>query len=1015
MTFTHLHVHSNYSFCRGANTIEQLCRAAKARGYTHLALTDLNGLYGLGWFLQACREHGLQPLFGTFLQTENEHGVLLAKNPAGYSALCRAITARHHYDSFSLTEFVLRDGRDVVLLTDDVNVLKNVWEGGVRKDVYAELIPHRFAESVLRFACERGIPVAACNAVHMVDETDHSLHRLLRAIDLNSTLERLPEAQVVSPEASLKSAGQMAALFPHCPEALENAHSIAQTCSFPLEFTQFIFPEYTGPQGEPADEYLRKRVEEGVIWRYGDLNAEIRRRLSYELEIIIAKQFAPYFLVVADIVQQAPRTCGRGSAASSLVSYCLGITHVDPIKYNLFFERFLHMGRNDPPDIDVDFPWDERDDILDYIFRHYGQGNVAMIANHNCFQPRSAVREIAKVYGLPDAEIAVVTKKMSGYWQPQDIWQHTQQHPLYQTTELKEPWPEIIRLAEKIRDFPRHLSIHCGGVVIAPKGLSRYVPTQPAKKALKLTGALEASTGLPRSVTPQALRVVQWEKDQSEDMKLVKMDILGNRSLAVIRDALAAVEQNHGVRIDYAEWDPLEDQQTQALLARGDTIGVFYFESPAMRQLQKKTRKGDFEHLVIHSSIIRPAANKFIHEYVRRLKGGSYKPLHPLLEELLRETYGIMVYQEDVSRVAMALADFTPAEADELRKIISKKHKLKQLADFREKFFAGAAKKQIPHETCEQIWQMILSFSGYSFCKPHSASYAQVSFKSAYLRVYYPAEFMAAVISNQGGYYTTFAYLSEARRMGLQVHMPDINLSEYAYSGSGKVLRVGLMQLRDIGRPTVDRILAERSKNGYYRSFHDLLERTHLEPSEAAVLVKSGCCDALEPERTRPQLLWQSRAFYAAHRTSRKDITASLFESETANLPPVAAYDETTVLRREIETLGFLISRHPLTLYQERLDQLAHVPGKEMARYAGKRVTMVGWFVTAKAAATRRDEMMEFISFEDTTAIFETAFFPKTFNQFIHMIGNDRPYVLRGTVDSEFGAVSLTVDEVAYL
>ncbi|RPH98787.1 MAG: DNA polymerase III subunit alpha, partial [Calditrichaeota bacterium] len=621
---------------------------------------------------------------------------------------------------------------------------------GPPQNLYAELVAHGDAQRVLKFARVSSLPLVATNQVYLLDAEEYSIHRLLRAIDLNTTLERLPADQLARREAVLNSEAEMAAFFPHCPEALENAHSIALQCSFNIDFLDFIFPAYGRSNAINPDDELLRQVREGIKWRYGSTNEKIEKRLDYELNIIIQKKFAPYFLVVADIVRQAPRTCGRGSAAASLVSYCLGITHVDPIKYNLFFERFLNMGRQDPPDIDVDFPWDERDDILNYIFTHYGAERAAMVANHCCFQPRSAIREIAKVYGMPAQEIDLVTRRMGGYWQPTDIWQYTQTHPLYRATELKDPWPEIITLAEKIRDYPRHLSIHCGGVVIVPDSLNRYVPTQPAKKMLQLTGTIEPdSSALPSVCSPEHVRVIQWEKDQTEEMKLVKMDILGNRSLAVIRDALRAVESNYGIKIDYASWNPLEDEKTQDTLKNGDTIGVFYVESPAMRLLQQKTRSGDFEHLVIHSSIIRPAANTYIKEYVRRLKGGKYEPLHPILENLLQETYGILVYQEDVSRVAMTLADFDAAEADNLRKIMAKKHKQQQIEDYREKFFSGALAKGVTAEVCTKIWDMILSFSGYSFCKPHSASYAQVSFKSAYLRVYYPAEFMAAVISNQ--------------------------------------------------------------------------------------------------------------------------------------------------------------------------------------------------------------------------------------------------------------------------
>ncbi|NOY59515.1 MAG: DNA polymerase III subunit alpha, partial [Calditrichaeota bacterium] len=694
--------------------------------------------------------------------------------------------------------------------------------------------------------------------------------------------------------------------------------------------------------------------------------------------------------------------------------------HIDPIKYDLFFERFLNPGRVDPPDIDVDFPWDERDDILDYIFHKYGKNCTAMISNHNSFKARSAVREIAKVYGIPDAEIGNITKKMSSYWQPENLWTLAKTHPIYKGMDFPEPWEEIFSQAEKIRGYPRHLSVHCGGVVIAPDGLDNYVPTQDAKKILKLAGVIhDGSSGLPRDVNSKNhIRVVQWEKDQSEEMGLIKIDILGNRSLAVIRDALRAIERNYGVKIDYAKWNPLQDPETISLLARGDTIGVFYVESPAMRLLQKKTGKGDFEHLVIHSSIIRPAANIFISEYIRRLKGGTYTPLHPLLEEKLGETFGIMVYQEDVSKVVMALADFTPAEADDLRKVISKKHKQKQIQNYKKKFYVGAGKNHIAKETIDKIWDMIMSFSGYSFCKPHSASYAMVSFKSAYLRAHYPAEFMAAVISNQGGYYSTFAYISEARRMGIKVLLPDINKSEKHYAGKELQIRVGFMQLKGLSARALDAALKERKANGRFKSFDDFISRVNIDPADVKIFIKSGCFDSLEKNKARSNLLWKLQWVHAEKRFQKKSQNLNLFEQSLPAqnlLPKAASYDMTTILKHEVETLGFLISRHPLTLYNDRIQKIRYVKAKNIPDFVNKRIRTIGWFITGKTVSTKNNQFMEFISFEDTTAIYETTFFPKAYSKFVRFLSRSRPYVLEGTVYSHYGATTLTVDTVSFL
>ena len=438
-----------------------------------------------------------------------------------------------------------------------------------------------------------------------------------------------------------------------------------------------MFPSFDLPGGADAFEYLKEECYRGAERRYGELSDSVRKRLEHELKIIKDKGFATYFLIVRDIVRQSTRTCGRGSAAASLVSYCLGITHVEPITHNLFFERFLNEGRTDPPDIDIDFPWDERDGVFDYVFRKYGAVRAAMISNHVGFRARAAVREVAKVYGLPEQEIKAVTQRMGYYWSIRNLEDSIRHHPIYKDMELKDPWPEIVRLAVKLDGYPRHMSVHCGGIVIVPDRIDRYVPVEPA---------------------PKGVPIIQWEKDQAEDAGLIKIDLLGNRSLAVIRDALAAIKENYGTEIDYEQWDPTTDAKTQDLIRRGDTIGVFYVESPSMRQLQQKCQTGDFDHLVIHSSIIRPAANKYIREYVRRLRGGSYQSLHPILDEVLGETYGIMVYQEDVSRIAMAMAGFNASDADLLRKILSKKRAGRKLEDYKEMFYAGAAARKCPAE-----------------------------------------------------------------------------------------------------------------------------------------------------------------------------------------------------------------------------------------------------------------------------------------------------------------------------
>jgi error-prone DNA polymerase len=994
--FVHLHVHSYYSFCRGANSVEEICAAAAAYRMPYLALTDTNGVYGLIHFLQVAKEHNLVPLVGAEVSTANERALLLCKSQRGYTNLSRILTARHLQPDFRLAQAILQHPQDLVVLSDQPSILHRLASELGSGDIYVELQPGRPRRGLLDFAREHGLKFVATAGVHFVAPSDHAVHRLLRAIANNATFDRLPERELAPKGAFLRSPEAMCEAFSGTPEAITNTLRIAEQCAFDFSLGGFIFVPYSGPHGEPAFEYLRRLCYEGAKWRYGEIPEAVRQRLEYELAIIRDKGFAPYFLVVHEIVKQAPRTCGRGSAAASLVSYCLGITHVDPVRYDLFFERFLNRGRKDPPDIDVDFPWDERDDVLEWTFARFGRESTAMISNHVTFKARAAVREIAKVYGLPDAEIDRISKRISGYWDADSVTTLVRTHPAFRDVDTPPPWPDILRLADRIHGFPRNLSVHPGGVVIVPGKVEDYVPVEMA---------------------PKGVRIIQWEKDQAEDAGLVKIDLLGNRSLAVIRDALRAIEQHRGIRIDYAKWNPLEDPKTQELIARGDTMGVFYVESPAMRLLQRKTRTGDFEHLVIHSSIIRPAANAYIREYVRRLRGGKYEPLHPVLDKIMPDTFGIMVYQEDVSRVAMELAGFDAVEADELRKILSKKHRQKQLEDYREKFYQGALARGVEKETLDKIWDMILSFSGYSFCKPHSASYAQVSYKSAYLRAHFPAEFMAAVISNQGGYYSTFAYISEAKRMGLRILPPDINESEIEYVGCDDWLRVGLMQVKDVKRESLQLIIEERRRHGPYLSLRDFLRRVRIDPSEVRQLIKAGAFDRVEPSLNRPQMIWMvnTRASIAPVKaaSTASDLFADEFDGPVP--PPLPEYDERTRLRLELETLGFLISRHPLELYRDRLRRKRTIPARDLEKYVGQRVQVAGWLITRKLAKTKEEELMEFVSFEDTTALYDATFFPDAYNRFCYMLSYTRPYLLTGKVEEEFGVATLTVEKVEFL
>jgi len=547
-------------------------------------------------------------------------------------------------------------------------------------------------------------------------------------------------------------------------------------------------------------------------------------------------------------------------------------------------------------------------------------------------------------------------------------------------------------LAQRLIGIPRHLSVHPGGVVITPEPVETYVPVENA---------------------PKGVPIVQWDKDGAEDAGLVKIDLLGNRSLGVIRDALDNVRANE-VDFDEGHWEPEDDPATQNTVAKGRTMGCFYIESPAMRLLHRKAGRGDFDHLVIHSSIIRPAANEYIQDYLRRLHGGRWDPIHPLLADVLDETFGIMVYQEDVSRAATAVAGFSAAEADGLRKIIAKKDRRRQLADFRERFLAGASARGVSPEQARTVWEMMMSFSGYSFCKPHSASYARVSFQAAFLKTHWPAEFMAGVISNQGGFYSTFAYVSEARRMGLTIQPPDVNVSSIRWTGRGRGLRVGLMAIGGLSQSTMQSIVESRQTSRFI-DMNDFLQRVQPDEDEGRALVHCGALDALDSTGSRTRLLW-ALARWQSHRR-RLLGQQNLFDPRRVlpdddRPPSFPPSDDVARLRREYGVLGFLCDRHPITLFADAIQSARTVKAFRLPHLAGRRVRLAAWLITGKVVHTRNGEPMEFLTFEDETGIVETTFFPDPYRRFCHMLDRHRPYLLEGKVETNWSAVTLTVERV---
>ncbi|MGH7586797.1 MAG: DNA polymerase III subunit alpha [Gemmatimonadales bacterium] len=1015
--FPHLHVHSWFSFGCGASSPEALAEAAASRGIPALAVADTNTVAGVVEFQSACETAGIRPILGAHLAAGGEEAVLLAEDERGWGAVCRAVSGvcwqagggDRADRTQRLTERLAHDRQGAAVLVRDPAVLERLVRLSGPEGVWAELVPGRARHTTLAAARRLSVPAVVTNAAVLAHPQDWSRHRLLAAIAANATLDAESRASGVEGHASsprptrdswLKPEAELARHFPDVPEALQEALALAERCRWRIPVGARVVPPRDADAGDSFAR-LRALAYAGAERRYGTIAPVTRDRLEQELAIIGLKGFADYFLVVHDIVQHGPTHCGRGSVANSVVSYCLGITHVEPLSAGLLFERFLNPERKDPPDIDLDFPWDERDRILAWVFRRWPHPRAAMVANVNCFRRAGALREVAKVHGRPAGEIREVTRRMPWY-DDTPLPDLLLTHPNFRGLRLDRGWVELAREADPLVGTPRHLSLHPGGVVIVPGALTDYVATQPAAKVL------DDAPGL-------TVPVIQFDKDSAEDAGLVKIDLLGNRSLAVIRDAIAAVHGNTGRLLDYTSAEAGEDEGTRALFRRGDTMGVFYTESPASRQLCAKSRADTFELLVLNTSIIRPASNRFIREYLERLHGKPWQPLHPSLRDVLAETFGIMVYQEDVANVCAMYAGMPLAQADGLRKALSKKRPAKHLAAYATEFFAGAEALARDVETTKRVWEMVLSFSGYSFCKGHSCSYIQVAQHSCFLRAHYPAEFMAGVLANGGGFYHPFAYVAEARRMGLTVRPPDVNASAVRTTGRGREVRIGLQFVKGLSAEAMDRIVAGRERGAPYASLSDLWSQSGLAADDLRTLVRVGACDSIAQGMTRPMLLWwvdsASRETPGGRRNGEAGMphVLRLAANDSPVVPRLREYDEERRRREQYELLGFLTDCHPMDLWRGQLARLRPVPSTELHRHVGRSVLAAGMLTTAKPVHTAAGEPMEFATFDDGHGLIEAVLFPGIFASRGHVLFDQGPFGLRGKVDEEFGAVTFNV------
>jgi DNA polymerase-3 subunit alpha len=949
--------------------IADLVTKAAAMGYAVLPLTDINTTMGAADFVVECQRKGIRPVVGVEVRNGNELlYVALAKNNAGFAELNRFLT-RHNLSKQSYPE-TAPDWEQVFVIYPfgkrKQNSLKN-----------NEFLGVRFSQLTKLYNCESFEKLVAMQPVTFAEDGDFQLHQCMRAIDENVLISRLDSTACAAPDEILLPIERLRTTFALYPQLIENAEHILNECEINLDADVKNKHTYTGNVFDDR-ELLRQKAFEGMIYRYGTRSKNAYRRIEKELDIIEKMGFCTYFLIAWDIVHFAMKQgfyhVGRGSGANSVVAYCLKITDVDPIELDLYFERFLNPKRSSPPDFDLDFSWKDRDQVIAYIFNKYGKEYVALLGATVTFQSNSLCRELGKVFGLPKGEIDLMERNPEAFARQSEIGQ------------------QILAIAERLRDFPRQRSIHAGGVLITEEPITNY-----------------AALDLP----PKGFPTTQYDMYSAEKVGLIKIDILSQRGIAHIRDAVEMVERSRGVRIDIHQINALkQDELIRRQLLKAETCGCFYIESPAMRGLLRKLRCSDYKTLVAASSIIRPGVAKsgMMREYINRFhhpETVDYK--HPVLKELLAETYGVMIYQEDVLKVGHYFAGLDLAEADVLRRMMG--HKMRDKSEFEEvtkRFFDNCKAKGYPDDLVRELWRQIESFSGYSFSKAHSASYAVESYQSLYLKSHYPLEFQVAVINNFGGFYQTWFYFNEARRMGAKIHLPCINRSSYLTSLNGRTIFMGFVHLQGIEQQFVERFVAERKAHGPFISLENFISRVPFSLEQLVLLIRGGAFSFTK--KTKAELLWQA---HLNKSEGKKEQPETLFELENQHFEfPSFSVNALQNAYDEIELYSFPVSLTWFDLLKTKFR--GELMASQMLHFVGSHYRMLGKLVTVKYVRTCKGDTMALGTFVDVTGeAFDTVHFPQTLKAWPFQ--GDGVYLLLGKVTEEFGQPSLEVEKMGRL
>ncbi|KKN17909.1 hypothetical protein LCGC14_0961040 [marine sediment metagenome] len=1046
--FVHLHTHSDYSLLDGACSISQLINQAYKLDMPALALTDHGNLFGAIDFYQKAKKRKLKPLIGCEVyvaptsrfkkkkiggQPTAYHLTLLAKNKKGYENLMELITGGYlegfYYHPRVDKEFLSQKGEGLIVLSgcakgeipfllsqnkvDKAKEICQFYKNLYGEDFYLEVqdvgleFQKKINSSLANLSQELSIPLVATNDVHYLNKEDAQAQDVLLCIQTGKTLDDTNRLKFSSSELYFRSSEEMEKIFSHLPQSISNAELISEKCNLELELGKTHLPVYRAPDGHNLDKYLRKLCQERLPHCYPTASASVEQRLETELSIISKAGYTGYFLIVWDFISYAKKKKiligpGRGSVTGSIVAYLLGITNINPLAYGLLFERFLNPERTAMPDIDIDIQDERRNEVISYVREKYGKENVAQIITFGTMAARAAIRDVGRVLGIPYSRVDRIAKLIP--------FNTELKIAIEESSELKEILKEdgkiktLFEIAQSIEGFTRHASTHAAGVVIAPDKLTYYTP-------LYRTNKNEITT--------------QYEMHSIEAIGLLKMDFLGLKTLNVIGDALKIIKKNKGKEVDLDRIS-LEDKKAYELLSQAETLGVFQVESRGMQDLIKKIHPERFEDLIAVLALYRPGPVRMMDDFIDRKQGRSkIEYLHPQLEPILKETYGVMLYQEQVMRIANILADFSLGEADILRRAMGKKIP-RLMEEQKEKFIEGAKKKGVSPSLATRIFELMAHFAGYGFNKSHSTGYALISYQTAYLKANYPLEFMAALLTSEIENTDKLSlYINECRRMDIKILPPDINHSLAHFMVEKNKLRFALAAIKNVGKAAISSILRVREKEGHFSSIFDFYRRVNPKTVNKRMiesLIKSGAFDCLEGSRAQNLAVIDQAAEKAAQiQQDRERGQLSFLETlekresgaSTERFPTIEEVSKETKLAWEKELLGIYISGHPLEKYRKIISRYAAHSIKDLSGMRDEeKIRIVGIISSLTSRNDRKGKRMGFFTLEDLDSQVEVLVFSSLYEKRTSYIEEGKLVLIKGKLDTASDPPKVIAEEI---